>query len=560
MTDILIDLSRRCLDDHEFSINNLMEIASRLFSIRDLLGGSMYLIRGFSAVLETNEVRLRDFQKAILDLITDLNTPDVLSAYLTLMTSENPPLDLLLNRLMFLGSSVQYTQPSIEVEFPTFGDIEIKHNCNPTTIDSIRKMCVTHEQNKLDSPLTQAALIAPLQDFTFRPWSKEGFTFTSWVRLNSNISTTNSSGIDTTYEDECFSDPGSQQCICKNNLHFLSIGTSSLVLSVYLCMSNVSTMFFQLSNPIVQAHRGLSKSHSDHFRCNDSSHINGTRKTKCACSNLKKRRSSSKKDLIQSPDGQNEQRNQRRVTRSKERRRANNIEENNISTSPNALSSTMRMALKSSLSHFNIFSSNRSNEKENEATNFGVPTFIKGLKLNKSRWSLFSLSVVFTKTEMKIKVSIDNTSIGTIDLPCSLSQVDTKREKFTIMGLGHRLPPHITLKNNINKDSSGESDINSINFKYSLSNVLLFKTNEMNSEMLANLYALGPDCVNFAQCQVGNLLPNLGIPATNKTHTTMHVNEVLKGLREQILLVYSAHRPNMIIGYHNIDGKFRIFH
>lgn len=121
VTDILIDLSRRCLDDHEFSISNLMEIASRLFSIRYLLGGSMYLIRGFSAILETNEVRLRDFQKAILDLITDLNTPDVLSAYLALMTSENPPLDLLLNRLVYLGNCMQYTQPSVEVEFPIFG-------------------------------------------------------------------------------------------------------------------------------------------------------------------------------------------------------------------------------------------------------------------------------------------------------------------------------------------------------------------------------------------------------------------------------------------------------
>lgn len=440
-----------------------------------------------------------------------------------------------------------------------FIDIEIKHNCNPVTIDSIRKMCTTHEQNKLETPLTQAAIIAPLQDFTFRPWSKDGFTFTSWIRLNSNTSTSNSSGIDTTFEDDCFYDPGSQQCVCKNNLHFLTIGTSSLMLSAYLCMSNVSTIFFQLSNPIVQAHRGLSKSHSEHFRCPENVLLNGTRRVKCVCSALKKRRSSSKKDLIHTQDAQhtNEQRNQRKSTRSKERRqnRMNNVDEN-LSSSPNALSSTMRMALKSSLSHFNIFSSNRNNEKENEAINFGIPAFIKGLKISRSRWTLFSISAVFTKTELKIKVSIDNISVGTIDLPCSLSQLDAKREKFTIMGLGHRFPPHITLKNQTKQDTI---DFNLIKFKYSLSNVLLFKSNEINSEMLANLYAMGPDCVNFAQCQIGNLLPNLGIPAINKTHTTMHVNEVLKSFRERILLVYSAHRPNMIIGYHNIDGYYYNF-
>lgn len=97
-----------------------MQIATRLYSIRDLLGGPLYLIRGFANVLETNDVRLRDFQKSILDLITDLNTPDTLCSYLNLMTSENPPLDLLLSRLILLGSQEYGVQPSIEIEFPVF--------------------------------------------------------------------------------------------------------------------------------------------------------------------------------------------------------------------------------------------------------------------------------------------------------------------------------------------------------------------------------------------------------------------------------------------------------
>lgn len=90
----------------------------RLHSIRDLLGGPLYLIRGFASILETNDSRLRDLQKSILDLITDLNTPDTLSAYLNLMTSESPPLDILLSKLIALGSQGQSVQPSIEIEFP----------------------------------------------------------------------------------------------------------------------------------------------------------------------------------------------------------------------------------------------------------------------------------------------------------------------------------------------------------------------------------------------------------------------------------------------------------
>lgn len=119
--EILIDLSKRCLTTPTFCLNNLMQIATRLYSIRDLLGGSLYLLRGFAAVLETNNPRLRDFQKSILDLITDLNSPDTLSAYLALMTSENPPLDLLLTRFIYLGGHGQCNQPSIEIEFPIFG-------------------------------------------------------------------------------------------------------------------------------------------------------------------------------------------------------------------------------------------------------------------------------------------------------------------------------------------------------------------------------------------------------------------------------------------------------
>lgn len=119
--EILIDLSKRCLTSPNFCLNNLMQIATRLYAIRDLLGGSLYLLRGFAAVLETNDPQLRDFQKAILDLITDLHTPDTLSAYLALMTSANPPLDLLITRFIYLGGHGQSNQPSIEIEFPVFG-------------------------------------------------------------------------------------------------------------------------------------------------------------------------------------------------------------------------------------------------------------------------------------------------------------------------------------------------------------------------------------------------------------------------------------------------------
>lgn len=118
VTDILIDLSKRCLENPAFWASHLLQIASRLVGIRDLIGGSQHILRGFSLVLESSDVRLRDFQKSILELITDLNTPDTFCNYISLMTSPDPPLDALLPTLINLGTNSQSIKPSIEIEFP----------------------------------------------------------------------------------------------------------------------------------------------------------------------------------------------------------------------------------------------------------------------------------------------------------------------------------------------------------------------------------------------------------------------------------------------------------
>lgn len=49
----------------------------------------------------------------------------------------------------------------------------------------------------------------------------------------------------------------------------------------------------------------------------------------------------------------------------------------------------------------------------------------------------------------------------------------------------------------------------------------------------------------------------MGISVTNKIQTSMSINEVLRTFREHLLVVYSAHKPNSVIGYNNIDGKNR---
>lgn len=45
----------------------------------------------------------------------------------------------------------------------------------------------------------------------------------------------------------------------------------------------------------------------------------------------------------------------------------------------------------------------------------------------------------------------------------------------------------------------------------------------------------------------------MGIPNCNKFQTTLQTTEVLRTLRENLISVYSAHKPNEILGYNNLD-------
>lgn len=117
--DILIELSKRCLKDPLFWPKYLVQIATRLGTIRESIGGSLYLIRGFSKILACNDLRLRELQKSILELITDINSQETLSAFLNILSGDSAPVDLLLPRLVYLAQAAYQVQPSFALRFPT---------------------------------------------------------------------------------------------------------------------------------------------------------------------------------------------------------------------------------------------------------------------------------------------------------------------------------------------------------------------------------------------------------------------------------------------------------
>lgn len=168
------------------------------------------------------------------------------------------------------------------------------------------------------------------------------------------------------------------------------------------------------------------------------------------------------------------------------------------------------------------------------------------------------MAASYTGSDIQLHISIDHSPTITVDLPCAQVQLDSRREKFSIIGIGHKnsvVPP--AKQKDIDELLPSMNGIETnASFKYSISNVLLFRKRVIDREILANLYALGPDCVNFACCQIGNTIPNLGIPTTSKMQSAIPANEVMRVLREHIALVYSAYQPNSLIGYNNIDGEY----
>lgn len=183
-----------------------MQIATRFATIRASLGGSLHLIRGFANVLECSDIRLRDFQKSILDLITDINTPETFQAYLSLMFKDDAPVDLLLPRLVYLGGYSFRLQPSFSMDFPTengiferscvviipfsffsfqfhLSDESIKATCDPLILKYIKEIHDYHVYHNLKTSFTQSTYAIPLNYINFNPWHQLGFTVTAWFHF-----------------------------------------------------------------------------------------------------------------------------------------------------------------------------------------------------------------------------------------------------------------------------------------------------------------------------------------------------------------------------------------
>lgn len=92
----------------------------RLHTMKHYLGGPLFLIKGFTPVLKSNHPHLEELQKTIVELISDLESPEAFMTYMGLLAANDPPVKVLLPRLVNLCDSAPSITPFMGIDYPTF--------------------------------------------------------------------------------------------------------------------------------------------------------------------------------------------------------------------------------------------------------------------------------------------------------------------------------------------------------------------------------------------------------------------------------------------------------
>lgn len=187
IVEILINLSQKCVKESKVWVAPLNKLVNSLFSIKELLGGSLLLLKGFSPVLSVNRPDLADFQQSILNLITEINTPEILQIYFHILSSKNPPVEVLMKFLVYRIFSDIKKQPKMELIFPIK---RYETNClypaNALDFEKINSIFNNHENYEImATPFTKCAAILPLRCENLFGNFTQGFSISLWTQVKS---------------------------------------------------------------------------------------------------------------------------------------------------------------------------------------------------------------------------------------------------------------------------------------------------------------------------------------------------------------------------------------
>ncbi|XP_055371795.1 lysosomal-trafficking regulator [Condylostylus longicornis] len=523
VVEILIELSVRCIKNPNFWANILNQLTNRLFAIKESLGGPLFLIKGFTPIFICSDIRLKDFQQSLLDLITDFNTPEVLSAYLGLFSYENPPVDILMRYMSYVCSNITI-QPKAELLFPIKSDGSISSTCNPLIFEQVQKIRNYHEYHNLKTPFTNAACILPISNTKI--WASDGFTLSTWIQIkkNQNILQTSLQNIDENWN--------------KNQLtHVVSFGTNQIMLSIYI-NSNYN-LLFETSKPNVELNADSNSEEvveTKQFK-NDFILRRKRLKKNVVETAVKEPQSaqalselSSAKPSCSSPN--NKENYPPKILQNQ------NLLQNEKSGIVNAFKST-KMAILNSFNQFSIFNSQSDPDDPFESTSIELKYF----KLAAQKWTHLCFSVDIKSNLFNITVIIDGSEQYLISLPCINLQNALKNDTLHIICIGQSIF-NFRSDAQFNRNEN-EFKLDEMSLEYSLSNILIFDKAFGSKTLISNLTALGPDALNLTRCQIGNTIPNYGLLNFNKTYKFNYENfkESIKTLKSNLVALYSVYEP-----------------
>ncbi|KAH8398321.1 hypothetical protein KR215_005837, partial [Drosophila sulfurigaster] len=241
VVQMLVELSLLCMRQPAGWTESLTQLANRLFVIRDYLGGPLCLLQGFAPVLSSSDAKLRELQQSILELISQLNTPDVLNCYFGILASKQPPIELLMRHMHHICAfSLRKAQPCMELEFPITIDGKIVITADAFVSEQIERVRLQHQQCQATTLFTRAACIVPVTQT--RLWQPDGLTLSLWLEVKGQQLQRSFAQLN---DDET---RYSGEDLTKS--HLISLGSSGLMLSIYI--SNNLQLVFELVKPSEQ--------------------------------------------------------------------------------------------------------------------------------------------------------------------------------------------------------------------------------------------------------------------------------------------------------------------
>lgn len=400
----------------------------------------------------------------------------------------------------------------------------------------------SHYGQGLSTALTRATYLIPIDACGFQPWSAaDGFTVAVWLNIRPHAArvsaaASQSSGFGAQSER---SETSAKTKSSHDKTHLLSVGSDRLMLSIYLHTHDPATMLFHLTRPDAP---GDSERHS---------------------------RSSTTGRIPRSHthDGNSDDRmQQHRQQPPSHRHRANSHSAHtdpiglNVLTSTALAFQTTRIALRNSLSQFNLFvstsasataASNRSaGSAAGDFKSLRYPLEVRGVRLQRSRWTHVAFSVQAIGTELSVRITIDGLDQHDVHLPCTALAGAGKHDQFNVLCVGDSHPVADTMQS-----TAATAEHADVDTAYALANVQLFRRRIIAPDILAMLVAVGPDASDFVPCALGNTVPNFGhLNPLRWDDVLQHLRDwdggaqAMHSLHESLALTFSATNPRLAVG------------